>query len=170
MNYSEMDNTNFTSHSDYHERRQERNALRAAFHIEGVPIEDLVEEVTRALEPVARRRDLSFRAEVIAWDSLVVAADGNGLRHALCELAAYVLAVTDEPPVTLSIFPSHDESRVVFEIRNARPARRKTDVVASVGGVAELGRQYIEAMGGEITLFCTLEGGTRINFWLPQWI
>ena len=88
----------------------------------------------------------------------------------LTRLARHVFENTTSGQVTLSAYPSHDQVKAYFEIRNDSPARRDSDRIRATERVLNGASESVMRMGGEVSLYSTQSGDSRVAFWLPQWV
>ncbi len=134
--------------------------------IEGIAVDRLFESVYSEFRDIAACAGTRLHFEVIAWDTLVAAAD----RHALREVhRAAVQSVLDEAPggkITLRAYSHLDDVCVMFEILVESAGDRDVTWDRSIDRLRDL----IEHMGGEIATFHSEDAGSGLHFWLPQWI
>lgn len=151
-----------------------QTALRAlptvstSFHIEGVRVDAVFQEVYDVLRFRAAALGVRLRFDIIEWEPLRAAADPGALREILQTSA---LAAMNQPwvsVVTMRAYPCQDDVCVLFEVLDDRP--KTVDSGFPWSADLEQPRRMIERLGGEFGTYWREEGGAGLHFWLPQWV
>jgi signal transduction histidine kinase/CheY-like chemotaxis protein/HPt (histidine-containing phosphotransfer) domain-containing protein len=141
----------------------------------------LVSDVMRLMDPVARAKGLAFRSAVADDLPAALRADAVRLKQVLLNLVGNALKFTERGGVSVSLRRLGAERRMVFEVTDSGigiPADRGVDVfeafrqadgsiVRRFGGSGlglTISKQLVELMGGDISFSAVPSGGTTFRF------
>jgi len=144
--------------------------LLAHRHIDGISVDDVLQDVFDHVELLARNRGVALHFDVITWRQMVVAVDRSAFASALEDMFRHVVSSTREGDVALKVCLTHDDASVMFEISNSTPARRQSDLVAGLYHATAHARKSLEGMGCRVTEYGNAQGGTRVIIDVPHWV
>ncbi|MCC6675944.1 MAG: response regulator [Phycisphaerales bacterium] len=85
------------------------------------PVADLVAEVQRDIQPLAREKNLRFAVDIDARAATTLYSDPARVRQVLATLAANAVRLTDRGSVTLCVRPAAEVGQIRFDIVDTGP-------------------------------------------------
>jgi hypothetical protein len=145
-------------------------STRRLYRIDGISVERLFDDIYENLREEAKQKNLKFTCEIIAWEPLIVAADGTALRKSLHEIIHQALIVAGGEEIILRAYPSHDETQVFVEMLYDLSPSCSAQEVRDLEDNLTDARRRIERMGGKLQILGWERRGIRVCFWLPHWV
>jgi signal transduction histidine kinase len=135
-------------------------------YIEGVPIDNLLQEIYATATPKAAEHGVRVQVEVIAWERLVAAADAQWLRHVLLHFVDDAIASSKGGTVRIQAYPCPDDVRLTIEVREEGDGQPAAQPRWNVEGL----ESQMRRMAGDLITVRSPDGSRAVYCHLPQWV
>jgi signal transduction histidine kinase len=156
-------------------------AGKMPIHLSELPVSDVLGEVARQIEPMIRKKGLTFESTIIG-EPPVIYTDGVKVRQILLNLLSNAVKFTPSGRVTLTTSVSGE--RVAFDVADTGIGIRLQDLASiwedfrqldqsrtrEFGGTGlglSITRRLVEQLGGEICVHSEFGVGTAFTVTLP---
>ncbi len=156
-------------------------AGRMPLHLDDIPLQDIVREVTMQIDPLVKKKGLSYRWEA-PKESVVMHTDRTKVKQIMLNLLSNAVKFTHSGSVTLSAVREGDMVRI--DVADTGIGIRKEDLSAiwedfrqvdqsrtrEFGGTGlglSITRKLVEALGGRVMLVSEYGAGSTFSVVLP---